>query len=132
MIQYKLVRLSPAFLRWIRLHVLVDFKRLSRYLPDRGKLLDVGCGIGLLDFKMASKNPRLSIFAIDIKQESIDLALQFNALPNIQYSCTPLSAVDGLFDCILLVDVIHHVRPSDYNDLISCCALGFYLAAIWS
>lgn len=131
MLQYKLISKSPSFLRWLRTRVFIDFERLAALLPAKGRVLDVGCGIGSLDYEIARSNDRLNVLAIDLSSQSIDVARQYNALPNIEYACRPLESVEGEFDCIIFVDVFHHVPPAEYPGLLArsakLLAAGGYL-----
>jgi 2-polyprenyl-3-methyl-5-hydroxy-6-metoxy-1,4-benzoquinol methylase len=112
------LKISPRFLRWYRTQFLLDSMKIISLLPTRGKLLDVGCGVGLLDYKIAQLSPDLSIFGVDINQRSVAMAKAYNPHPNINYTCVPLQAVEGHFDCILFVDVFHHVEPKQYKILL--------------
>lgn len=114
MLQYYILKKSSSFLRWYRTRLLLDWERISSFLPIQGKLLDVGCGVGLLEYEIARSKPDLSVFGIDIVPESIELARSYHAQSNIDYACQPIQSVEGLFDCVLFVDVFHHVDPGQY------------------
>lgn len=118
MLQYRIIRWSPQFLRWYRTGFLVDLKHIQSYLPGKGRLLDVGCGVGMLDYAFARHNPNLHIHGIDIAPESIALAREFHTLPNVEYACRRLETVEGQFDCVLFVDVFHHVAVGEYASLL--------------
>lgn len=123
MIQYTLLERAPRFLRWYRTRFTIDWKRLASYLPAEGKLLDVGCGVGLVDYAIARTRPRVEILGIDISAESVARAKTHHALPNVGYQCIDLADVDGRFDCILLVDVLHHVPPTERPALLHAASL---------
>jgi 2-polyprenyl-3-methyl-5-hydroxy-6-metoxy-1,4-benzoquinol methylase len=118
MIQYGLLKISPRLLRLYRTQFLLDSLKIIKMIPNTGKLLDVGCGVGLLDYKIGQLSPELSIFGIDINKRSVELAKAYNLLPNIKYLCTPLKSIEGKFNCILFVDVFHHVEPIQYRELL--------------
>jgi 2-polyprenyl-6-hydroxyphenyl methylase/3-demethylubiquinone-9 3-methyltransferase len=117
-IQYALMRISPRFVRWLRTRALIDWKRLSRRLPSSGRLLDVGCGIGVLDYAIGRDNPDLRVVGIDISEDSIARAREHHALPNVSFAAKSLQSVDGEFDCVLFVDVFHHVPPAQHEGLL--------------
>lgn len=119
MIQYRLIKVSPQFLRWFRRSFSLNFSRLLNYLPTRGTLLDVGCGIGSLDYEIAKHREDVAILAIDIDPRCIELAHQHNHRPNISYQLRRLETVEGLFDCILFVDVFHHVPWEEHDELLA-------------
>lgn len=122
MIQYALIKRSPQFLRWYRTRIMLDWHRLRAYLPTRGRLLDVGCGVGSLDYEIARGHPALDVLGIDIDWTSIALAQRYNSAPNMRYEHKMLQSVEGQFDCILFIDVFHHVPPEEQSALVQACA----------
>ena len=81
--------------------------------PDATRVLDVGCGEGLLVRQLKAKIPALSITGIDPDQTSIERAR--NASPNatdITYICDDIRAHTfsaGSFDAVVSVNTIHHM-----------------------
>ena len=123
MLQYYILKTSPSFLRWYRTRLLLDWERLSSFLPAQGKLLDVGCGVGLLEYEIARSKPGLSVLGIDIVPESIELARSYHAQPNIDYACQSLQSVEGptlIASCMF----IHHVGQANAVGLQSGQTLG--------
>jgi len=121
MIQYALLKRSPWLLRWYRTRITLDWEHLKSCLPTQGKLLDVGCGVGSIDYEIARHHPTLEILGIDIDARSIALAQFYHALPNVEFACLDLQSVQGQFDCILFVDVFHHVPPQEHDALLEAC-----------
>lgn len=121
MLQYTLIKNARGFLRFYRTVLLMDTPRLRRLLPSKGKILDVGCGVGSVDYVLAKANPQLQVHGIDITPESIAMAQEYNALPNISYECRRIEELQGQFDCVLFIDVFHHVPPA-YRDSILAAA----------
>jgi 2-polyprenyl-3-methyl-5-hydroxy-6-metoxy-1,4-benzoquinol methylase len=118
MLQYHILKHFPGFLRWYRTQLLLDLMKIVKMLPNQGYLLDVGCGIGLLDFEIARLLPDLKIHGIDINEKSVEMARIYHASPKINYDCMPIEAVVGQYDCILFVDVFHHIEPTQYKSLL--------------
>jgi len=121
MIQYALLKHSPWLLRWYRTCITLDWDHLKSHLPTQGKLLDVGCGVGSIDYKIAHCHPALEILGIDVDARSIVLAQSYHALSNVEFAHLDLQSVQGQFDCILFVDVFHHVSPQTYDALLEAC-----------
>lgn len=121
MLQYTLIEHVPHLLRWYRTQVTMDWPRMQAFLPTQGQLLDVGCGIGTLDFALGRKRPQLEILGIDISDASITIAQSHHTLPNVRFACQLLEEVTETFDWILFVDVLHHVESATLNTLLATC-----------
>ncbi|MGD9405393.1 MAG: class I SAM-dependent methyltransferase, partial [Anaerolineae bacterium] len=76
MIQYVLLERAPRFLKWYRTRFTLDWPRLVSYLPEEGSVLDIGCGVGLVDHELGQIRPHLEILGTDISTESIARARQ--------------------------------------------------------
>lgn len=119
MLQYTLIKRSSGFLRFYRTVLLMDTPLLRRLLPAKGKILDVGCGVGSVDYVLAKENPELRVHGIDITPASIEMARQYNALPNVSYDCRKIEETEGQFDCVLFIDVFHHVPPAFRDSILA-------------
>jgi len=122
MLQYTLIKRAGWFLRWYRTFVTLDMGQLHKLLPASGTLLDVGCGVGVVDHALARRNPNLKIHGIDITAECIPLAREFHALPNVNYECRRIEDVEGQYDCLLFIDVFHHVPPVHRDSILQAAA----------
>src|SRR2546428_9619145 len=78
MLTYHLLPLSPSLMRFYRTRILIDLPTLLEFLPLDGRLLDVGCGTGLLDYAIARRRPHLKILGIDIDERAVELASRYN------------------------------------------------------
>lgn len=120
MLQHLLLKLSPRLLRLYRTRLLLDLPRIASYLPKQGRALEIGCGVGTLTYAIASLHPALDLLGIDIDEQSIKCAQAYYSLPNTRFRCERVESVGGRFDCIMLVDVMHHIQPGQYDQLLSC------------
>jgi SAM-dependent methyltransferase len=78
--------------------------RLSELLPGDAKVLDVGCGDGLVDKLIMENRPDVSISGVDvlIRPKPHILVKQFDG--------HSLPFEDMSFDAVLFVDVLHHTE----------------------
>jgi SAM-dependent methyltransferase len=78
--------------------------RLAAYLPRDARVLDIGCGDGLLAESILRNRPDVTINGVDVLVRPAARiavsAFDGNALPH----------ADGAFDVSLLVDVLHHTN----------------------
>lgn len=113
-----IVRVSPGLLRFYRTRLLLDLPELMSYLPEQGSVLDVGCAIGSTDYTIAATRPELDITGIDINEGAIAQANRYNAGSNVRYRAVRMEEMEGRFDCITLMDLLHHMSEEDARALL--------------
>ena len=104
-------------LRWW----LTPYARMAAYVPKSGKVLDVGCGHGLLAMEMAISEPSRSILATDHDVARIALATQASkGISNLNFEVSTGSPVaDGTFDAIMMIDFLHYFSPEQQDAMIA-------------
>ena len=84
-------------------------------IPNNSKVLDLGCGKqSIYEVIKIKKNL--------IQYRGVDPILKFKSINN-NFELLPLNIEDVLtdipnFDCILLIDVLHHIKKNDQKSLI--------------
>ncbi|MDR2700146.1 MAG: methyltransferase [Nitrososphaerota archaeon] len=78
----------------------------SMILPEKGSVLDIGCGYGAVGIAAARFNSKLQIYMTDVNTRAVNLAkknIENNKIANAQARCGHLyEPVEDLkFDCIL-------------------------------
>jgi ubiquinone/menaquinone biosynthesis C-methylase UbiE len=82
--------------------------------PGNIQVLDIGCGIGLIDNQISSKFENL--YGVDVEEGIIEKAKSFN--PKVKYSLykgTKLPFDDNSMDMVFTINVIHHVPPANWE-----------------
>jgi 2-polyprenyl-3-methyl-5-hydroxy-6-metoxy-1,4-benzoquinol methylase len=88
--------------------------------PD-SRLLDYGCGVGLLSKHLRNRLPASRIDGFDVSQESID-RVDLTLRRQGTFTSNPQALGQG-YDVIVLANVLHHVPPADRQELIRQTAL---------
>jgi len=100
---------------------------IGQYLPERGRVVDVGCGFGLFALYFAATHPGLTIRGIDLDEARIAMATRAAArlgLRNASFErgdATRLG-LDGAVDCVYMLDIIHHIPRSAVLPLLETIA----------
>lgn len=84
------------------------------------RVLDYGCGVGLLSNHLYRLMPEKRIDGFDLSEESI-----LRIGPDLQMQgifTSQLCLIGGEYDVIILANVLHHVRPENRRELIGSVA----------
>jgi SAM-dependent methyltransferase len=77
-------------------------RRLAELMPQQARVLDVGCGNGLVAWSIRQVRP-------DVTIEGVDVLIQPDPrVPVRQFDGLHLPADDASFDVVMFVDVLHH------------------------
>ena len=110
-------KFNPIRISYIRDNITSSFKLKNKIKPlEKVKVLDIGCGGGLLSEPM--KRLGAEVVGIDASEKNIQVAklhAKKNGL-NIEYHCTsPENFVTNTkFDVILNMEIVEHVEDIDF------------------
>lgn len=76
----------------------------ARLAPRSARVLDVGCGDGLLSAEISAKRPDLEIQGLDV------LARDRSYIPVEIFDGSRIPFAEGSFDAVLFSDVLHHTE----------------------
>jgi ubiquinone/menaquinone biosynthesis C-methylase UbiE len=77
-------------------------QHVAQIIPDGGRVLDVGCGDGLISREIMSQRPDLEIEGVDV------MLRPTTHIPATTFDGSVLPFGDGSFDYVTIVDVLHH------------------------
>lgn len=106
---------------------------IDDYLPDRGRVLDFGCGHGLLSTYLALRSADREVVGFDIDRDKISVAeAAAGRLPtgsSCRFTTDPAAISDlGPWNGVVLVDVLYLVPPGDraalFHSLAANLAVG--------
>src|SRR5262245_50983780 len=89
---------------------------IGQYLPERGRVLDVGCGFGLFSLYYASVRRGLTLEGLDRNPRRIAMAQAAASrlgLTNVRYGVGDATGFRGgvLYDAAYMLDIVHHIPP---------------------
>lgn len=79
-------------------------EHFAELVPSGARLLDVGCGDGLLSAQIAERRPDIEVTGLDV------LVRPDAKIPVEQFDGVTIPYDDRSFDAVLLVDVLHHAE----------------------
>ncbi len=97
-------------------------ERLIPHVPAGASVLDIGCGAGLFLALLASTKTGIKGVGFDASHPAIETAQLMLKRTQANLLFTRLEAAEpwpeGRFDVVSLIDVLHHVPPSEQQDVV--------------
>ncbi len=101
-------------------HLLCPMAEIERHVPTRGRILDLGCGHGLLSAVMAVASPERSIVGVDPSAVKIATAVRLAArLSNVQFRQGTVEDFDEIgLDAVTINDVLYLLPPPEKEKIL--------------
>jgi 2-polyprenyl-3-methyl-5-hydroxy-6-metoxy-1,4-benzoquinol methylase len=90
-----------------------------------GRLLSLGCGLGVVERYLAAANPRLEIDGVDLDPAKVDTVTATAARsPRVALRHGDATALegDGSYDAVLVCDLLHHLDDAGQDALAAVAA----------
>jgi 2-polyprenyl-3-methyl-5-hydroxy-6-metoxy-1,4-benzoquinol methylase len=118
--------------RTVRAYATVRFRildlrfidEIGQYLPESGRILDIGCGFGLFALAFGVGRPQRRILGIDISVPRIErarTAARRLGADNVEFTtgdARDRELPPGPFDAVYLLDIVHHVPREAVDSLL--------------
>jgi len=89
--------------------VCVSHQEIAKMLPEKGKVLDVGCGLCELFDEVKMRRPKLKLTGIDFSRTAVARGKK-NEYNVIRKSVPPLPFKDNEFDVVIGSGILEHVK----------------------
>lgn len=96
---------------------------MASFVPPSGRILDLGCGFGMLSNYLALSSEKRVVKGVDISVRRIDIAQRASkGISNICFEEADFLKTDLTgYDCILLIDTLHYFPAAVQNRIIERC-----------
>ncbi len=91
----------------------VSHQEIAKMLPEKGKILDVGCGVCELFDEVKNRRPELKLTGIDFSRTAVVRGKK-NGFNIIKQSVPPLPFKDNEFDIVVGNGIMEHVKEDWY------------------
>lgn len=116
---------------WVRFHNYIrwntcPFEKILEFVPEKGKILELGCGYGLMSNLLASDSEDREITGIDVSPEKLSVAEKtLNNRRNIRFKLSdifnPALFETNKFGCIIIIDVLYLVPFEKWGIIFDNC-----------
>jgi uncharacterized protein len=125
----KLVRnyiYKGAVLEWytrIKLSMEKDYDLIHRNVPREARIVDIGCGNGMISYMLGFTSAKRKILGIDYDEDKIELATNcISKNENLNFVAADAVSYDyPESDVFILSDVLHYMPPDKQEMLLSSC-----------
>src|SRR5262245_6886384 len=106
------------WLRWIS----APFTTMERYIPPKGRYLDIGCGAGLFDILLVTSSPDRHVIGIEPDIHKVKQAKQAStSLERVSFKAGYFSpsSFTSKFDGVIISDVVYLLPPDEKQQLLT-------------
>jgi 2-polyprenyl-3-methyl-5-hydroxy-6-metoxy-1,4-benzoquinol methylase len=107
----------------VKLNLEKNYELIHTLIPKEGRILDIGCGYGFMDYALYFASPRRIITGIDYDEEKIQVANNcFSKDENVNFIMTDARNFSyENYDAIIMSDVLHYLDSDSQKRLIEKC-----------
>ena len=108
----------------IKLRLERNYAELERLLPERGRIVDLGCGYGQASCLLALRSRGRELLGIDYDAEKIAVAEHgFLHGGRLRFRCDDVTRCElPRADAFIINDMLHYIAPEEQERLLSRCA----------
>jgi len=99
---------------------LCPFELVESHVPQKGRILDFGCGYGMLSNFLSLKSADRQVLGIDLNRARVEVAKRSSkGHPEVSFQLGDVRDFQGIpFDAVVMTDVLHHIDDDDVRVLL--------------
>ncbi len=92
-----------------------NLSRVAEFVPEKGTVLDLGCGYGMFANFLGLTAPERNVIGIEMNSRKIKYADK--KIPNVQFMNDDITKLKlPPCDAVILLDVLHHLQSFDEQE----------------
>jgi SAM-dependent methyltransferase len=102
-------------------HILLSPQDIEKYIPEKGKIVDLGSGFGSYDIYFALKEKKRQIYGFELNKNRVYNAnIAAENIKNVKFFVQDFNKNRDInnCDCIIMSDILHHVSKETQDILI--------------
>jgi uncharacterized protein len=90
-----------------------NYKQFHELVPEKGNILDLGCGYGFLCYMLSFLSEERTVTGIDYDEEKVETAKHnYSKNDRINFAVGDVTTFPlGKYDAIIIADVLHYLTP---------------------
>ncbi len=121
-LKYNYIYKGPVLEWYMRIKTKLEenYSLFDKLVPQKGNVLDIGCGYGFMSMMLHFRSAERNILAIDYDEEKTATAQKcYSRGASLQFiSGNALDFPMMHYDAILICDMLHYLSPADQQSLI--------------
>lgn len=104
--------------------IILPYKKLDSLIPEKGTIVDIGCGNGGFSNYISLSNSKRNVFGIDLSKKRIESAKKsIVKRENVKFVLGDVTKIkQPKADCYLVIDVLHHIDFKNQEKLLKFLA----------
>ncbi len=122
---YNYIYKGPVLEWYMRIKTRMEknYKTFCELVPQKGRILDIGCGYGFMAYMLSFTSAQRQITGLDYDEEKIDTANNcFSKTNNINFVHGDVMGFEfERYDAIIVADMLHYLPPAEQKQVIDKC-----------
>lgn len=122
---YQYIYKGPVLEWYMRIKTKMErnYEDFHRMLPEKGDIMDIGCGYGFMSYMLHFVAPERNILGVDYDEEKIAVAQHcYIRNEQVEFRAADITRFDiPEKDAYVMLDVLHYLKPEEQASLVRRC-----------